>query len=773
MTSVLARLGHLESRTVIQSIRRPAKRKREEWACRWCRASEVPWRGYSADHSLKGTVGDSMLQLGDEPKVSGRGDDTRDSSRSGGEHSDTASLDAPTGESDGERWSAEDWNIVDRIASQESAQAALWERFENAEDVETDGLDGIESAPDTGDDAPSEDGQGHTWDQPRDETLLDIDYVSTLPDAMARGGPDLVARCLLAASKAQDRDFIRGLTQETFAEILRLLEPRNTIDKLASAQVELSEATRRVIGIAPMDRVAFEYSALVSEITSLRRSGGLKLTLMDYTVLLRVARDLGKPDMARVMWRNMQIDGRTPDVECYNLYMAGRVFNRMHSASTRHKLRIIPFNMLARTARNRGEAFSGFRVGERGLKEQVNAIFREMLSNGVRANLDSFRLVITAAAREGDMATVKAVLGKVWNIDVEAMLAGTPEADMTPNQFPGDSPLSPTSNLLFTIAHAFAINNDIPTALRLVDFVARHYDLNITLETWEHLFEWTFVLAVPRLGVKAATDGTRTGQLPVRSVLSLWDTMTGPPYDVQPTMGMYNHLIKMLWHHDSSPLVLERMAEGHQLYEESISDAHTRWKALRKAIVRSGRGLPVAESLETLRGDFEHAELIRRRNSFWCQRWLRLLLSSLRSFMRIEISGDLAHRDIPRLLWRFRYVAPRHVWYETATGLVEFETRSQEDIDAWESARREHIRRRERWLSMVPKYIGNDWGKSWGVARPQGEVQSRTREWESNDGPHGMRARQLAVDAIEGGHGTTDPVRAEVRDGVRDALETS
>lgn len=169
-----------------------------------------------------------------------------------------------------------------------------------------------------------------------------------------------------------------------------------------------------------------------------------------------------------------------------------------------------------------------------------------MLKDGAVANEESFRIVMTALAREGDLETVQSILHRMWNINVDGLRKGKDEEALKPKYMDPSNPLRPTANLLFTVAHAFGINNDIPIALRLVDFIARHYDLQIPRETWEQLFEWTFVLSLPRTGVKARTDGTREGELPQQAVANLWNTMTGTAYLIKPTMGMYNHLMRNL-----------------------------------------------------------------------------------------------------------------------------------------------------------------------------------------------------------------------------------
>ncbi|KAK5681901.1 hypothetical protein LTS10_006435 [Elasticomyces elasticus] len=724
MTSVLARLGQWEARTAIQTVWRPKKRKREDWVCRQCHARVVQRREYS-DDAVRATVGDYLFPPSDresgsdseKSKISkewlGRGRgfpqvthrDTL-SAESNGSRFARSSLNGP-GRVDGDEWRTRDTANVDPSAVHESAQNVLWEGFEQQADVEDEGLTDLD------DSRQVHVGRAEyaTEDRERDEALLNIDYVATLPQALGRHEPDLTARCLYAAAKADDLEYIRSVSEAVFSEILSTLEPGNFLDRLASASIELSEATRKLIGIAPMQRVAYEYSLLVTEVVAMRRSGGVRLTLADYTVLLRGARDLGNWRLAESLWKKMHHDLCVPSTECYNHYMSCKIFNRLHSG--RDRLRVIPFNMLARKAANPDAVYQGYRIGRGGLKDQVMTIFRDMLKTGAVADETSFRTVIMAAAREGELPTVKSVLRKVWSIDVDALLAGHPEAEIAPKQFSQESPLMPTEKLLFTIAHAFAINNDIPTALRLVDFVARYYDLTISQETWAQLFEWTFVLAVPRTGVKAATDGSRTGKLPLQSVMSLWNTMTGAPYFIDPTMGMYNLLIKNLFYRNMSFAMVDKMKEGYSLGQERRKTAQTLQKTLQAAIERSKQGHPDEQSLEQLRRDWEYAEIIRKRNQFWLKRWLRLLLGSLRTTSTLPSADQMTHRDIPLLLSSWRHLAPRTIRYNTATGNVEFDIRSQADTDKNNVGGLRRMAMKEELSRRAPRYVGDTWARSW------------------------------------------------------------
>ncbi|KAK1061106.1 hypothetical protein LTR74_011335 [Friedmanniomyces endolithicus] len=781
MTTFLARLGQLETRTALGTIWRPKKRRREEWICRRCHGRQVQGRGYS-DESFRGTVSDYIFPPAREERRDGGGG-PGDSRESGGRLRGTPQLarrdpfaeemepedreemeredymyglrkplDVPGAHArNGSQWPTRTTQDVDSTAPHESSQSMLWERFQDTDVEDAQLAAEVESS-------SSEHARDYFHESGRDASLLNIDYATTLPQALARGETDLTARCMFAAAKVDDMDFIRGLSDRAFTQVLTVLEPANVISRFATANLKMNEATRNLVGTAPMDRVAAEYLHLVSDIVAMRRSRGFRLPLSDYAVLLRGARDLGNRKLSESLWRRMQHDSCVPTTECYNYYMAARVFHEYHNSAGNHKLRVIPHNMSARTTNNPNAAYRTFRIGTGGLNEQVMAIFREMLSNGATADEESFRIVITAAAREGDMVSVKSVLRKVWNLDVDAVLGSAAEADTALKQLPMDSPLFPTDKLLSTIAHAFAINNDIPAALRLVDLVARHYDITISEETWGQLFEWTSVLASPRTGVKAASDGTKTGQLPLQSVMSLWQTMTAAPYHIQPTMGMYDHLIKNLFYRGMTPTVIEKMEEGRLLFDQSVDDARQRWRQLTHGIARHRRGDSLEQSLESLRREWEYAEVRRKRSRFWCQRWLRLLLGSSQGPSRFVDADSVFHSDFPRLLWSWRFFAPKTVFYEISTGMVELSVWSEEGIDRWKEKREDLKIERERWLGEVPMYIGDEWLTS---RRAPRDATTPVESWEdiaSGDNPvkqdraHPKRVERVEAEADELDH---------------------
>ncbi|KAF2773068.1 hypothetical protein EJ03DRAFT_333698 [Teratosphaeria nubilosa] len=727
----LTRFGSLEARGLVHTVWNGGKRKtrsraEREWACSECRKAGAvePWRR----RCLSGVAGRSGI---DGYWFSPREESTRESRVASGSHDDgrhvemraspRTDIDALAGEDFADSLDDGGLTGTDTIldessneASPENDQESLWERFEqSSEDAFVHRrTDSVSDQDVELDDTQAK--QGHAVSVAScNAELLQIDYKSLLSKAINTRDMDLVARCLLAAERADDTVFIASISQETFSEVLSILEPANNIDMLVTTHVELSPHMEKLFGLAPMQKVAWEYAQLFDRIVKLRRTAGIALTFEDFNTLLRSARDIGHKGLAIRAWYALLAAGHLPTVQSWNYYMGTALFDRVHGRTSGHKMRIIPFNLQARKAGNLSPEYASYRVGKYGVQHVISRTFNQMLQDGVDANEESYRIVMTAAAREGEIGIVKTILRKVWGVDVDAIMEGATNGEaLVPKQIPANSDKYPTDQLLFTIAHAFSINNNIPAALRLVDFVARHYNLTIFQDTWAQLFEWTFVLANPRSG---GSKVNRQGQLPLQSPLDVWNTITGEPYCVKPTMGMYSRLIQNLHKRNLTPLMMEKMEEGLQLHLEHIAKCRKLWRYLKRKVnmlQRRGMQPDLAASINRLRQEHDHAELLRKRNRFWLKRWVRLLLATMRTRSSHDTSGAFALRHIPSFLWRFESWAPSTVRYDTVGGIIEIKLRSEEQIAAFQQNLVAMAVKQQALLKTAPKLVGEAWMRS-------------------------------------------------------------
>jgi hypothetical protein len=181
-----------------------------------------------------------------------------------------------------------------------------------------------------------------------------------------------------------------------------------------------------------------------------------------------------------------------PVAECYNDYLATKCWQGSLNPYERFRLRVIPDNITPRTWEVPPYSLKRHFLGpRRGLKAQASHLFRQTVESEVPGNEETFCLMITAMGREGDLDSIANILKRVWQIDVEALLAADETSVPSARSYPEDSPFYPSNKLLFTLAHAYGTNNNIPLALQLVDYVSNQYSLPIPIEVWNELFQWT------------------------------------------------------------------------------------------------------------------------------------------------------------------------------------------------------------------------------------------------------------------------------------------
>jgi len=704
MASLFARVGHLEARLAAQCVQATTKRRRVERVCAQSTGtSKIQQRRTYGGDALNIPATGYSLQPDNDEEAGYQGWTTQQWGRKAGKAQRLRpfGLDAALKQSATMKSESED---ITMDSADESVHDDLWQSFEQGEagiDAETqaDSMTAPETIRDT------------LGNQP----LHDIDYASLLPQALANNEPELIVGCLRAAMAKTDLDFIGNLPRATFLECLRTLQPSNHLVPMANAQLEVSEIVAKQLGFAPLHEVAAQHATILLDMFKARRHAApSQIGVAEYRVLLQSAQDLCDGYLAKRLWKWLHEDRVQPDTACYNSFMAANIWNGFWRSDIRQRLRFIPSVRKVRV----DLGITTIRHGTDVLKGQVMALFSDMLEHGAAADEKTFRNIILAGAQAGDMALVKSILMKVWDVDVDALASGRTERLSASKSIPADSPLYPTSKTLFAVGHTFAVNNDIPMALRLVDFIARRYAIDIDIETWSHLFEWTTVLAAPRTGAKSLDGGARTGQLPYRSVLDLWRTMCGPPYHVAPTMAMYDQLIKNLQHCDSPNIMYEMMCEGRQLYLQSIADARKHFNRLQLAVDQDLSIETASESQEAtlwhhasqpsqeeLKRNFERSDLTRKTNMHWCKRWLRLLLSTLRAIDRTDAGEEWTLRRMPRFLWEWRDLAPSLVRYDTIGGVIEFNIRTVEEIKEGSVYKASVALERDSVLGNIPSFL--------------------------------------------------------------------
>jgi hypothetical protein len=521
-----------------------------------------------------------------------------------------------------------------------------------------------------------------------------------LYSALRKGNPHVVLKTLISLVQkdgyAITGEFFKKMPQNTFSEMLRCMDPKNFLGRHQKLQMEFSPHYTRISGLPHIDKGGYYrfctvFLSQVQGIIQARRQEQ-SLSLVDFKYLLKCARGIGNGELAYGIWRSMTSTPKSagvgaisivPDAECYNLYLETRCLGDILNPLLRFRLRIIPDNFLPRTWTNGPYTLRGHRVGaERGIKTEVSRIFMSMVQAGISGNEETFCLMMTAVAREGDTAGVASILKRVWGIDVETLLNTDDDKAPPPKHHARDSPFYPSEKLLYTIAHVYGINNSIPTALRLVDFVSRQYSVPIPLPVWNELLQWTFVLSIKRTGPRR--ENFNIGQLPSSAVSNLWATMTSEPYNAKPTMEMYNRLLSNLLLRQRFGEAKKRMEDGYNVHKLAVLNLSRKILILQSTF---GRG-PVYEQRSR---DLAFAQLCVKHNRQYIRRWVRLLI--IQGSDSLKYNPTWSPQDLPKFIEKWEMFLPKKVEYNIGTGRVRFSSFS-------------HAKNKERSARLAMKNLG-------------------------------------------------------------------
>ncbi|KAK6006914.1 hypothetical protein QM012_005922 [Aureobasidium pullulans] len=463
-------------------------------------------------------------------------------------------------------------------------------------------------------------------------------------------------------------DFIRSLPENTFTEILAHLQPKNILSKTLLPYSQFSPAAVGQLHLPSTYHVIRCYLLDAVHILDQRKKSGRTLSVVDYSVILGFTRWLGLKDIADTFWKSMQANNVVPDLRCYNNYLGAIVSNLRHDPVARQHRQVTAFRTKARCKPNPSPKFAAYHVGIGGIKDSAVKLHREMLKSEVVPDEETFRLLILAFGREGDLDTVQKLLRQVWKIDVAAVVDCLEDGhskhklDISPT-----SPMHPTPFLIYAVAHVFSINNEIPIALKLVDHISQTYNVKVFDYVWHELLNWTFVLSLPR-------QASRNEQaiLPKGSVQKLWEVMRNEPYNVRPTMGMYNKLIKSLFRQQRTRDMWHYMCEALPMYEMMRKETRYLNKTLHRA-------LKLSQPVGTLEQKYNCSRLNEKASRLFLKRWVRLLLGSMRSWRRVDGSLYWSTRLIPRIILEWKDFMPSNVWYDIPAGRVSITLRTNKE----------------------------------------------------------------------------------------------
>ncbi|MCJ1379974.1 hypothetical protein MMC17_003077 [Xylographa soralifera] len=535
-------------------------------------------------------------------------------------------------------------------------------------------------------------------------------------EALQEEQPYSILQAFLEAS--ENPDYLRMLPGTTLVEILRAIDPGHFLDQYKDVfrDFQMYRVGRLPKGVRSLKQIFADYREAIHLILSRWRRLDRSFGIIEYRLLLSIARTVRDGTTAMAIFGNMRADRVRPDTLCYNYFFEARSWSNGCDPLERWRFRVIPrFIKLRQTGRDQMvKGFEGYEAGYRGIRDETIRNFDRMRMSGIETDVDTFGLLMLGMGREGDIEGVKSVLKRIWDVSVDSILHEDDSSLLFENDLSPSSPLHPNQNLLFTIAHIFCINNQLPAALRVVDVFSRKYAVEIDMRTWAELFEWTFVLATPRYG-KAKNDGSELGQLPLASVENLWATMVSEPYNIKPTMPMYNRRIRTLWKRQMYEEMFLAMQAGRKLHKfqqrklkrklanrqrrnqeaqhideiildrevDESMDSNTVLPAIAndESVLevtnvpdyRTDLGYEAGGVMTNEQASLEHAIIHESRDFMMVSRWARLLMAGSRWVPSNERDLNWERIGAPDAIRKFWHYRPRPGFcYDMSTGKIQF-----------------------------------------------------------------------------------------------------
>ena len=481
---------------------------------------------------------------------------------------------------------------------------------------------------------------------------------------------------------SRNSDYIGSLPPTVFIEILRLLSSDQFLepylDLYRYLPPEYVHSLRHYYGthVPEIKAICSTYMRMIRRVAQRRDSSDRGLGLGEYTILLNAARLAGDELTANSLWTEMAVNRVAPDIQCYNHYLAARCWPL---SSLRPAQRVLHHHGDFPTDQHLG----GITLQEdrfADLKSDVSKGFAQMVERGIAPDVETFGLLMTAFGRVGDTKGVKSILKDAWNVDVDHVLALDSETEHLDDMDP-TSPLRPNGHLLFVIANVFASNNDVPTALRMVDHVSRRFSVPIPTKVWEELLQWTHLLS------KQTHDNLPReqlpGKLPLKSVENLWNIMTAEPYNVKPNMFMLDIYVQNLFTRQMFEATLSQIIAGVALHVEDLRKYNELERTLEGFHQKERQGNPVMHGQNVVEASRRAtiARLKVARDDYLVFRWISMLINGHRwmktPFLRIVI---WQRQELPQVLeafWPFRPKGPDGLKYHTHTGIIEIQTERQ------------------------------------------------------------------------------------------------
>jgi Mitochondrial ATPase expression len=206
---------------------------------------------------------------------------------------------------------------------------------------------------------------------------------------------------------------------------------------------------------------------------------GFTVTTVDWAHILECARALGRPHQSKFWWRTMLNEGISPDVDCYNSYLAC-----VCGPATQLQFEGLSFIWNSETGEYERVKLPNLRRKGRGKLPRkkvgressvfATRVVQEMISRGVPPDHYTYGLLISAHAKDLNLPAVESLVNNLWLPDTASSPA-----------------LRPNEHSLTVIANAYGYNGEVTQASRIIDTLAQKYDIQIPISTYLSLLLWS------------------------------------------------------------------------------------------------------------------------------------------------------------------------------------------------------------------------------------------------------------------------------------------
>lgn len=432
----------------------------------------------------------------------------------------------------------------------------------------------------------------------------------------------------------------RQLLAQDYAALLISLRPENYI-----SPKNLGNLGESFDAFALSPRAAWQkLRSRLEIVVHTMKMAGHKLGKLEYFHLLDCARAADDRNYVQYVWNEMAGQRNVrPDTWCYNAYMAGICGN----PTTEREFRVTPRTLEYRTRTSDDSRSLAFKI------------YSRMMKKGIAPNSMTIDILIIATARLGDLTTVNTIMQQTWGIS---------EPSVTEAQLQPDSPLYPTQHSLLAVALAFSFNGRGLSAVRLVDQMSTMYKVPISISTWVALLNWTYVFTrCQSRELRQVSSVNRLGQqmLPIDAVQRLWTVMTEPPYSIEPTIEMYDSVIRaFLWRQmpDNAENLMDKAVP---IYDRMCN----RYESLSQKLVQMIDGeytsIGVISKLQD-RVAYERMQVLRARSII--RRWVELLVLS-----KQHETYKFSTQRRPNIITKWADFLGRRVLFSTPGGYVDLD----------------------------------------------------------------------------------------------------